>query len=71
MATVVEAPRLMEVIAFLERDPLKLFIGGQWVPANVGGIFETLDPGAGRMLERVTAADATDVNTAVRDRAAF
>jgi acyl-CoA reductase-like NAD-dependent aldehyde dehydrogenase len=66
MATAVEAPRLTEVNAFLAQDPLKLFIGGQWVPADAGGTFQSLDPGNGRMLARVAAADATDVDAAVR-----
>jgi acyl-CoA reductase-like NAD-dependent aldehyde dehydrogenase len=66
MATALAAPKLAEVNAFLAQDPLKLFIGGQWVPAKAGGTFETLDPGNGRMLARVAAADATDVNAAVR-----
>ena len=66
MATVVEASRLTEVNAFLEQDPLKLFIGGQWVPAKAGGTFQTLDPGNGRMLARVAAAEVADVDAAVR-----
>ena len=44
MATATAAPRMMEVDAFLVQDPLRLFIGGQWVPAKTGGTFETLDP---------------------------
>jgi aldehyde dehydrogenase (NAD+) len=66
MASAIAAPILPEVEAFLAQDPLKLFIGGQWVSAKEGGTFETLDPGNGRVLARVAAADATDVNAAVR-----
>jgi aldehyde dehydrogenase (NAD+) len=66
MATSATAPKLTEVDAFLAQDPLKLFIGGQWVPAKGGGTFETLDPGDGSVLARVAAADAMDVNAAVR-----
>lgn len=66
MATSATAPKLTEVDAFLAQDPLKLFIGGQWVPAKGGGTFETLDPGNGSVLARVAAADAMDVNAAVR-----
>lgn len=66
MATATAAPKLMEVDAFLAQDPLQLFIGGQWVPAKAGGTFETLDPGNGRVLARVAAADATDIDAAVR-----
>jgi acyl-CoA reductase-like NAD-dependent aldehyde dehydrogenase len=65
MATAMATPKLTEVNAFLTQDPLKLFIGGQWVPARAGGTFETLDPGDGRVLARVAAAEATDVDDAV------
>jgi len=50
MATAMASPKLMEVNAFLAQDPLRLFIGGQWVPAKAGGTFETLDPGNGGVL---------------------
>jgi aldehyde dehydrogenase (NAD+) len=66
MATAAAAPKLMEVNAFLKQDPLQLFIGGQWVSAKTGGTFETLDPGNGSVLARVAAADATDIESAVR-----
>ena len=65
MASAMAAPKMMEVNTFLVEDPLKLFIGGQWVPAKAGGTFSTLDPGNGRVLARVASADATDIDAAV------
>jgi aldehyde dehydrogenase (NAD+) len=65
MATAVAAPGLTEVNAFLAQDPIKLFVGGQWVPAKAGGTFETVDPGNGKVLARVAATDAADVDAAV------
>jgi acyl-CoA reductase-like NAD-dependent aldehyde dehydrogenase len=65
MATAMADPKLMEVNTFLAQDPLNLFIGGEWVPAKAGGTFETLDPGNGRVLARVSAADSTDIDAAV------
>ena len=65
MATAMASPKMMEVNAFLAQDPVRLFIGGQWVPAKAGGTFETLDPGNGRVLARVAAADAMDIDAAV------
>lgn len=66
MATAVATQTLPEVIAFLAQDPIKLFIGGKWIPAQAGGVFETLDPGTGKVLARVAAGEAADVDEAVR-----
>ncbi len=54
-----------EVSAFLTSGPLKLFVGGQWVDAVRGGRFETRDPGTGKVLTEVAAAEQEDVNRAV------
>ncbi len=56
---------LTEVSDFLASRPLKLFIGGQWVDAAKKGRFETRDPGTGRVLAEVAAAEQEDVNRAV------
>jgi aldehyde dehydrogenase (NAD+) len=56
---------LSAVKQFLSAQPLKLFIGGRWVEAQSGKTFETLDPGEGRVLARVAAGDAADVDAAV------
>jgi aldehyde dehydrogenase (NAD+) len=57
---------LPEVNEFLDQNPIKLFIGGQWVSAKSGSTFETIDPGDGKVLARVAAAEAADVDDAVR-----
>jgi aldehyde dehydrogenase (NAD+) len=44
---------------------MKLFIGGQWVEAVRKGKFETRDPGTGKVLAEVAAAEQGDVNRAV------
>ncbi|MBN1491994.1 MAG: aldehyde dehydrogenase family protein [Phycisphaerae bacterium] len=56
---------LPEVRAFLEQQPVKMFIGGQWVPSADGGIFETLDPGDGTPLASVAEGGAADIDRAV------
>src|SRR4029077_21188229 len=53
------------VAKFLASQPLKLFIGGKWVEAKSGKTFETLDPGEGKVLAKVSAGEAADVDAAV------
>ena len=57
---------LPEVKEFLKSQPLKLFIGGQWVDAASGETFETRDPGEGKPLARVVAAGKADIDRAVK-----
>ncbi len=52
-------------IAFLEAQPKKLFIGGEWIPAADGSTFDTINPATGQVLAQVAAAGAADVNLAV------
>ena len=59
------ATLLGEVSDFLASGPLKLFIGGQWVDAVRKGRIETRDPGSGKVLAEVAAAEQEDVNRAV------
>ena len=54
-----------EVTQFLSAQPLKMFIGGRWVPSQSGKTFETLDPGEGAVLAGIAAGDAADVDAAV------
>jgi aldehyde dehydrogenase (NAD+) len=56
---------LGEVNQFLAADPVKMYIGGRWTGAASGKTFETRDPGTGRVLARVAAGDAVDVDAAV------
>jgi aldehyde dehydrogenase (NAD+) len=44
---------------------MKLFIGGEWVDAAGKGRIETRDPGSGKVLAEVAAAEQEDVNRAV------
>lgn len=53
-----------DVAAFLAQDR-PLYIGGQWLPAQSGKTFETLDPATGKMLVRVAEASQADVDLAV------
>jgi aldehyde dehydrogenase (NAD+) len=59
------AALLEEVTQFLGSGPLKLFIGGEWVDAAGKGRIETRDPGSGKVLAEVAAAEQEDVNRAV------
>src|SRR5215471_359297 len=54
-----------EVSKFLSAQPQKMFIAGKWVDAKNGKTFETRDPGEGKVLANVAAADAPDVDAAV------
>lgn len=50
----------------------QMFIGGAWVDAASGRVFETRNPATGELLATVPAADATDIDRAVKAaRAAF
>lgn len=50
---------------FLDAQPLPFYIGGEFVPAAGGGTFETRDPGTAKVLARVAAGEAADVDAAV------
>src|SRR5579883_524380 len=62
MATDITA---MPQIAFLQQQPVKMLIGGQWVEAASGKTFETYNPSTGEVLARVAEGDAEDINRAV------
>ncbi|HET8914009.1 MAG TPA: aldehyde dehydrogenase family protein [Ktedonobacteraceae bacterium] len=51
--------------SFLNQQPLKMLIGGQWVESASGKTFETFNPSTGEVLAHVAEADAEDVNRAV------
>ncbi len=55
-----------EVQKFLARQPLPMFIGGEWTHATSGKTFETRDPGTGTILAKVTCGDSSDVDRAVQ-----
>lgn len=51
--------------AFLAREH-RLLIDGKWVPARSGKVFDTYDPGTGRVIARVAEGDAADIDLAVK-----
>jgi phenylacetaldehyde dehydrogenase len=54
------------------REPRKMLIGDEWVPATSGRTFETFDPSTGEVLAHVAEGGAEDIDHAVRvARAAF
>lgn len=56
---------LPEVSKFFSSGSQKLYIGGRWVDAAAGRTFETRDPGTGKVLAAVAAAEKQDVDSAV------
>lgn len=71
MNTVAPPPDWHERAAVL-RPETRAFIGGRYVDAADGRTFDDLNPANGRLLARVAACDAADVDAAVASaRAAF
>jgi len=59
-------------IAFLQQQPVKMLIGGQWVAAASGRTFETINPSTGSVLAQVAEGDVEDINrAAIAARKAF
>ncbi len=48
------------------KAPNQLYIGGEWVDAAAGGMFETLNPATGEPITRVPEAGEEDIDAAVR-----
>jgi|SRR5579862_4718513 len=64
--------QVASIIAQFLADPLKLFIGGDWLPARSGETFEVVNPANGQILAHAASADAADVDVAVKSaRKAF
>jgi len=56
----------------IKLGPTQLLINNEWVNAESGKTFETIDPATGDVIAKVAEADAADVNKAVKAaRAAF
>src|SRR5438270_3487037 len=51
--------------AFLQQQPIKMLIGGQWVASASGKVFDTYNPSSGEVLAKVAEGDAEDINRAV------
>lgn len=64
LKTASERPLSDAVRAFLGR-PKRMFIGGEWVEAQSGAGFDSLDPATGERIARLPAAEAGDIDRAV------
>jgi phenylacetaldehyde dehydrogenase len=51
---------------FLSEQPLKMFIGGEWLPAASRREFPVYDPSSGTVIAQVAEGEAEDVDTAVQ-----
>jgi aldehyde dehydrogenase (NAD+) len=58
--------RSAEVARFLEIQPLKMHVDGQWLNSDHNGTFDVLDPGTGARIATVASAGSADVDRAVR-----
>lgn len=56
---------ISERLASFLKGTKKLYINGEWVEAQSGKTFETLNPATGEVLAVVSEADAEDINLAV------
>ncbi len=50
---------------FLQQQPIKMLIGGQWVESASGKTFETYNPSTGEVLAKVAEGESEDINRAV------
>jgi len=57
---------LKEVSEFVSEKNIGMFIGGQWRNSVDGSIFQTLDPGTGKVLANVAEGKAEDIDAAVK-----
>jgi aldehyde dehydrogenase (NAD+) len=58
--------------AFLDGDPKRLLIGGEWLNAASGKTFPSINPSTGEVIAELAEADAADADRAVAAaRAAF
>jgi len=64
-ANVAAHPVEVAASTFLSR-PHELFIGGKWVQAASGETLEVIDPATTRVLARIAAGGAADIDAAVR-----
>jgi phenylacetaldehyde dehydrogenase len=57
---------LPSVMEFMRSSPRKLLIGGKWVAARSGKVFETINPATEEVLALAAEGDKPDVDEAVR-----
>jgi phenylacetaldehyde dehydrogenase len=65
MATTTTPVQLHKSVEELLSRPRKLLVGGEWVEARSGKIFETYNPATGEVLARVAEGDRADIDEAV------
>ncbi len=51
--------------AYLQQQPIKMLIGGQWVDSAGGKTFDTINPSTGEVLAKVAEGEREDINRAV------
>jgi acyl-CoA reductase-like NAD-dependent aldehyde dehydrogenase len=56
---------LPEVVAYLENQPLRLLLNGEWLPAATGRSFPVYDPSYGKIVTQVAEGSAADIDSAV------
>jgi aldehyde dehydrogenase (NAD+) len=51
--------------AYLDGRPKPMLIGGEWVPAQSGKTFDTINPSTGEVIAQIAEGDAPDIDLAV------
>lgn len=64
--TLAMTPLHASVTRFLAKETLPMLIGGHWTESAEGNTFEVCDPGEGKVIARVTAGEASDIDRAVQ-----
>src|SRR5437763_233650 len=64
MATTLEVPKSRASAPRIHQT--QCFIGGQWVPAQSGKTFDTINPATEEVIASVAEADAADIDLAVK-----
>lgn len=54
-----------EIREFLDQQPVKMYVDGEWTDAVSSGTFEVRDPGDGCVIANVAAGEARDIEKAV------
>jgi acyl-CoA reductase-like NAD-dependent aldehyde dehydrogenase len=57
---------LHAVKAFLTQTPVPMYLNGEWSEAASGEVIDVRDPGSGRVIAKIPAGGARDVDLAVR-----
>ncbi|HLY56214.1 MAG TPA: aldehyde dehydrogenase family protein, partial [Stellaceae bacterium] len=66
MTHMMNVPGLGEAAqSFIAKTP-RMLIGGEWVPAASGKVFDTIDPATETVICQLAEGDAEDVDRAVK-----